>query len=266
MKGLPHSLSAALLAALLCASVGCGSGRIDRDRIEWPAMGTVAAVQTRGARLERDKTSAAAVAKAAAGRESLQALKTQLNSYNEFYNGVVDYADGVDKASGGAKQIFDGSAELKSGTGELAYGTSKLKSGTGQLSSGASQLKGGTSDLKNGTSQLSSGASTLSSGASQLFDGIGTLKNGSSSLLDGVKQLKDGAMKLDDGLKKFKKEGVDVIVKAVDGDVKPLIERFKAMVQVSKNYKSFSGTTDEMDGKVNFIFKTDSIKPEDSYE
>ena len=209
---------------------------------------------------------AAAVAKAAAGRESLQALKTQLNSYNEFYNGVVDYADGVDKASGGAKQIFDGSAELKSGTGELAYGTSKLKSGTGQLSSGASQLKGGTSDLKNGTSQLSSGASTLSSGASQLFDGIGTLKNGSSSLLDGVKQLKDGAMKLDDGLKKFKKEGVDVIVKAVDGDVKPLSERFKAMVQVSKNYKSFSGTTDEMDGKVNFIFKTDSIKPEDSDE
>ena len=73
-------------------------------------------------------------------------------------------------------------------------------------------------------------------------------------------------MKLDDGLKKFKKEGVDVIVKAVDGDVKPLIERFKAMVQVSKNYKSFSGTTDEMDGKVNFIFKTDSIKPEDSDE
>ena len=46
---------------------------------------------------------------------------------------------------------------------------------------------------------------------------------------------------------------------------KPMDEAL-SMVQVSKNYKSFSGTTDEMDGKVNFIFKTDSIKPEDSDE
>jgi len=45
MKGLPLSLSAASLAALLCASAGCGKGRI--DRVEWPVMGTVAAVQLR---------------------------------------------------------------------------------------------------------------------------------------------------------------------------------------------------------------------------
>ena len=39
------SLAAALLTALLCASVGCGRGRI--DRVEWPVMGTIAAVQLR---------------------------------------------------------------------------------------------------------------------------------------------------------------------------------------------------------------------------
>ena len=81
MKGLStaSSLAAALLAALLCASVGCGRGRIDRDRIEWPAMGTVAAVQTRGARLERDKTSAAAVAKAMSVTKDVERL---LNAHN----------------------------------------------------------------------------------------------------------------------------------------------------------------------------------------
>ena len=73
------SLAAALLTALLCASVGCGRGRIDRDRIEWPAMGTVAAVQTRGARLERDKTSAAAVAKAMSVTKDVERL---LNAHN----------------------------------------------------------------------------------------------------------------------------------------------------------------------------------------
>lgn len=45
MKGLAHSLSAASLAALLCASAGCGKGKI--DRVEWPVMGTIAAVQVR---------------------------------------------------------------------------------------------------------------------------------------------------------------------------------------------------------------------------
>ena len=81
MKGLStaSSLAAALLAALLCASVGCGRGRIDRDHIEWPAMGTVAAVQTRGARLERDKTSAAAVAKAMSVTKDVERL---LNAHN----------------------------------------------------------------------------------------------------------------------------------------------------------------------------------------
>ena len=39
------SLAAALLTALLCASAGCDGGKI--DRVEWPVMGTIAAVQLR---------------------------------------------------------------------------------------------------------------------------------------------------------------------------------------------------------------------------
>ena len=67
-------------------------------------------------------------------------------------------------------------------------------------------------------------------------------------------------------MQKFKKEGADAIVKAVNGDLKGLADRFKALISVSKNYKSFSGVSDDMDGKVDFIFKTDSIstdKPSD---
>lgn len=79
MKGLsPASLFAvASQVALVCASAGCG--RLAVDRVEWPVMGTVAAVQTRGARLERDKTSSAAVARALSVTKDVERL---LNAHN----------------------------------------------------------------------------------------------------------------------------------------------------------------------------------------
>lgn len=205
---------------------------------------------------------AAALEKAAAGRASLQALEAQLDSYNTFYQGVISYTDGVDRANAGAQQILGGTVTLRDGTGNLAYGASQLKDGTGTLVGGTAQLKSGSGELKNGTAALRDGTVTLDDGALALFNGIGTLKNGTGTLLDGVRQLKDGSMQLDEGLKKFKKEGVDAIVNAVNGDLKALKDRLKAMQTVSENYKSFSGISDDMDGKVDFIIKTDSIQPD----
>ena len=54
----------------------------------------------------------AGVAKAQAGRKSLQALKTQLDSYNTFYQGVLSYTAGVDQANEGAQQILAGTYTL----------------------------------------------------------------------------------------------------------------------------------------------------------
>ena len=205
---------------------------------------------------------AQAVQKAAGGRESLKALKAQLDSYNQFYLGVISYTNGVDKANGGAKEIFNNTIALKDGTANLASGADSLKDGTSRVKSGTSELKSGSSKLKDGSSQLKAGTSKLSSGAEQLFNGITKLRNGAGSLLEGVTKLKNGSQQLDEGMQKFKKEGADAIVKAVNGDVKGLADRFKALISVSKNYKSFSGISDEMDGKVDFIFKTESISPE----
>ena len=203
-----------------------------------------------------------AVTKAASGKKSLQALKAQLDSYNTFYQGIIEYTAGVDKANAGAQQILGGTVNLKDGTKGLASGAGQLKDGTGELKIGTNTLKSGTGTLKNGTSTLKSGTIELDNGALQLYNGIAALKKGSGTLVDGVSQLKKGSQTLDDGMKKFKKEGVDAIVKAVDGDLKTLTERFKAMVKASKNYKTFSGATEETDGKVDFIFKTDSVKAE----
>ncbi len=216
------------------------------------------------------------VAKMTGGRKSLEALKTQLDSYNTFYNGIIEYTAGVDKANAGAKDILGGTATLKSGTGDLKNGADQLKQGTSSLSSGASQLKSGTSslrdgagELKSGSSQLNqgakaldSGAKTLDSGVSELVNGIFTLKSGSGALIDGVKQLKDGSMTLNKGMKEYKEQGIDKLKKAADGDIKSLVERVKAVANASKNYKSYSGISDDADGKVDFIFKTDGIEKE----
>ena len=179
-----------------------------------------------------------AVQSAKAGAAAIENLKKQLDSFNEFYQGIISYTSGVDQASGGAYQLYEGS--------------DKLAGGTKQLRKGTKQLRKGACDLKKGTSQLASGSNKLLGGINQLNDGAG-------ALVSGVKLLKDGALTLSDGMKKYKEKGVDVLIKAVDGKAEALLDRLKAVSKVSKDYKSFSGISDDMDGKVSFIYKTDSV-------
>lgn len=174
---------------------------------------------------------AEALAKAKAGRESIIALKARLDSYNTFNKGLKTYTDGVGSASAGADQ---------------------LHSGTTQIKLGSSALKDGASALKDGTKQLSDGADTLK-------DGVLTLKNGVPALIDGVSQLRDGSMQLSDGLQQFSDEGISKITSLLKNDVGNIVERLKATVKVAQNYKSYSGLTDQMDGEVKFIYKTEEI-------
>lgn len=199
------------------------------------------------------------VEKASAGKRSLSALKEQLDGYNKFYQGVLTYTDGVDKANAGAKQILGGTYALKDGSGALKNGAGQLKSGSGTLKDGTKTLKDGSSSLKSGAQSLKNGTNELNSGAKTLAEGVASLKEGSSALVSGVKQLTDGSMSLNDGLKKFKKDGIDVLVEAADGDVKGLVNRLKAVSKVSSHYKTYSGISGSMNGKVDFIYKTESI-------
>lgn len=199
------------------------------------------------------------VEKASAGKQSLSALKEQLDGYNKFYQGVLTYTDGVDKANAGAKQILGGTYALKDGSGALKNGAGQLKSGSGTLKDGTKTLKDGSSSLKSGAQSLKNGTNELNSGAKTLAEGVASLKEGSSALVSGVKQLTDGSMSLNDGLKKFKKDGIDVLVEAADGDVKGLVNRLKAVSKVSSHYKTYSGISGSMNGKVDFIYKTESI-------
>lgn len=223
---------------------------------------TAALIETNMQSDEVQAQIAEGVQKAAGGRQSLQALKAQLDSYSGFYYGVISYTDGVNQANAGAQEILGGTVSLKDGAQSLANGAGQLKGGTKELKSGADTLKAGSAQLKDGADALHSGAVTLDGGMLQLYNGIGTLNSGAGALLDGVTQLENGAQQLDAGMQKLKKEGVDALVKAADGDLTSLADRAKAMIRASKKYQSFSGLGDNTDGKVDFIFKTDAVKKE----
>lgn len=155
-------------------------------------------------------------------------------------------------ASEGAKSIISLKTSLD-GYNAFYLGLLTYTNGVASAADGASSLASGASDLKDGTAQLKAGAAAL-------FDGILQLKNGAPALVDGVSQLKNGAMQLSDGLKKFNEEGVQKIVELVDNDMKGTVTRLKATIDVSKNYRNFSGISDDMEGQVKFIYRTEEIK------
>ena len=155
-------------------------------------------------------------------------------------------------ASEGAKSIISLKNSLDS-YNAFYLGLLTYTNGVASAADGASSLASGASDLKDGTAQLKAGAAAL-------FDGILQLKNGAPALVDGVSQLKNGAMQLSDGLKKFNEEGVQKIIELVDNDMKGIVTRLKATIDVSKNYRNFSGISDDMGGQVKFIYRTEEIK------
>ncbi|MBC8534773.1 hypothetical protein [Yeguia hominis] len=163
----------------------------------------------------------AAVEQAKTGANSIAALKNQLDSYAEFYSGVLAYTGGVDKA-------YDG-------------------------------VNGGDKSLVSGTKALKDGASALYNGTDTLYSGLGSLQSGSGALVDGVAALDDGAKALSDGLKEFQSEGIQKILDFFDDNIDVLAERLQAIVEVSQEYQNFAGISADMDGSVKFIFRTEAI-------
>lgn len=137
-------------------------------------------------------------------KPSVETAVASLDSYNEFYQGILAYTAGVKSAS-------DGSAKVNAGAAELKNGAEQLKAGTEQL-------------------------------------------------VPGVEQLADGSKQLAAGIKELNEKGISKITGLAGKDLQNLVDRVKATVEVSKSYKSFAGISDEADGNVKFIYKTDEVK------
>ena len=79
-------------------------------------------------------------------------------------------------------------------------------------------------------------------------------------MTEGVTQLRDGALRLSEGLEELNEKGIQKLLDAAEGDLAGLTERIKAVAEASKNYDSFSGLSENMEGKVKFVYRTDAVE------
>lgn len=174
-----------------------------------------------------------------------------IDNYSNVLNGVIASLNG-NGAVEGAMAVTSLKASLDS-YNTFYLGLINYTDGVSFASKGAAELNAGAGELKNGTAKLSAGVD-------ELYNGILQLKDGAPALLNGVTKLSDGAMQLSEGLEEFNEKGVQKLVDAVDKELGSLMTRLKATIDISKEYKSFAGISDGMDGQVKFIYRTESVK------
>ncbi len=211
-----------------------------------------------GARQVFDTLLSAANTQLAAAGLDVPALTVE--NYAQVLNGVIASLNGnaaygqaqPADAAAGARSLIALKASLDS-YNVFFSGLQSYTAGVADAAAGAGTLKAGTDDLKGGTSELAAGAS-------ELYEGILTLKNGTPALVDGITRLRDGAMQLSEGLREFNEKGIGKLADAADGGLGELSARFRATRDVSLRYKNFAGASEEMDGQVKFIYRTDAAE------
>ena len=217
-----------------------------------------------GARQVFDTLLSAANTQLAAAGLDVPALTVE--NYAQVLNGVIASLNGnaaygqepnrvqaqSADAAAGARSLIALKASLDS-YNVFFSGLQSYTAGVADAAAGAGTLKAGTDDLKAGTSELAAGAS-------ELCEGILTLKNGTPALVDGITRLRDGAMQLSEGLREFNEKGIGKLADAADGDLGELSARFRATRDVSLRYKNFAGASEDMDGQVKFIYRTDAAE------
>lgn len=141
---------------------------------------------------------------------------------------------------------------LVTGMKALADGTQTLYSSVPTLTSGIKQLVDGSNTLVANNAKLNSGASQLADGTNQIVSGVDQLTTGS-------KTLADGAHTLADGMVQFNEEGINKILDAYNGDLKPFTNKLQAVIDAGEEYQTYSAIADGQTGSVKFIYKLASI-------
>ncbi len=163
-------------------------------------------------------------------------------------------------------QIQAGIAEAKKGVASLKELLQNLKAydafyqGLCAYTAGVGASEDGAGQLVAGGRKLTAGMKSFSEGIQALADGLGSLKEGLGQFREGIEQLADGSMQLSDGLKQLHAEGLEPVLTLLEEDGQPLLLRLRATLQAAKDYQSFSGISDSMEGSVKFIYKLESIE------
>ena len=199
--------------------------------------------------------------------ESLVSGATKLNlgakvlaeKLPELTKGVADLKDGSSQLNAGAAKLTSNNDTLNAGATALNAGASQLSAGTQSLMNSVPTLTSGIKQLVDGSNTLVANNAQLNSGASQLADGTNQIVSGVDQLTTGSKTLSEGAHTLADGMVQFNEEGINKILDAYNGDLKPFTDKLQAVIDAGEEYQTYSAIADGQMGSVKFIYKLASI-------
>ena len=224
---------------------------------------------------EQVSETVAATAAVSGASETMNSIHERINAKG-LVSGVAELNEGVNGENGlvasmptltsGIKQLVDGSNTLVANNDTLNAGATALNAGASQLSAGTQSLMNSVPTLTSGIKQLVDGSNTLvannaqlNSGASQLADGTNQIVSGVDQLTTGSKTLSEGAHTLADGMVQFNEEGINKILDAYNGDLKPFTNKLQAVIDAGEEYQTYSAIADGQTGSVKFIYKLASI-------
>lgn len=201
------------------------------------------------------------------GASDLAKGTTQLaTGATELQTGTQSLADKLPELTKGITSLVNGSNELVKNNDTLNVGATALNDGASQLSAGTQSLMNSVPTLTSGIKKLVDGSNTLvannaqlNSGASQLADGTNQIVSGVDQLTTGSKTLSEGAHTLADGMVQFNEEGINKILDAYNGDLKPFTNKLQAVIDAGEEYQTYSAIADGQTGSVKFIYKLASI-------
>lgn len=224
---------------------------------------------------EQVSETVAATAAVSGASETMNSIHAKINAQG-LVSGVAELNEGVNGENGliasmptltsGIKQLVDGSNTLVANNDTLNAGATALNAGASQLSAGTQSLMNSVPTLTSGIKQLVDGSNTLvannaqlNSGASQLADGTNQIVSGVDQLTTGSKTLSEGAHTLADGMVQFNEKGINKILDAYNGDLKPFTDKLQAVIDAGEEYQTYSAIADGQTGSVKFIYKLASI-------
>ncbi|MBQ9991622.1 MAG: hypothetical protein IJP31_11900 [Lachnospiraceae bacterium] len=158
----------------------------------------------------------------------ISSLKSQLDSYNTFYQGLLAYTSGVGYVASGAVSLQNGANTLYSGIDLLHTSVYELHAAVGELREGTTQLDDGAKEVNEGVKELSDGAKKLDDGARELADGTGKFTDEVSGLDSKVE------------------EEIDSLLSSVLGEEEEIV--------------SFVSEKNTQIRSVQFVIKTDAIQ------
>ncbi|MEF9840290.1 MAG: hypothetical protein RR791_04985, partial [Lachnospiraceae bacterium] len=136
-------------------------------------------------------------------------------------------------------------------------GAVQAMKGGQDLYAGIENANQGAASVSKGSRELASGAGEVSQGAFRLDGGVEQLQTGSGQLIGGVQQLDIGAQALNTGMTEFHYTGIEQLTSVFQEDIRNMVNRMSKLLNTSKEYRNFSGISDDMEGTVKFIFITE---------